>query len=64
MVRIYTAPVSIVTETEIYNEYKKNGFSDGRMFEYGNVTLYKYISANDPNLEIVEKRTELDISKL
>ena len=64
MVRIYTPPISTVKETELYNEYKSNGFSDGMKFEYGDVLLYKYISVYDPDLQIVEKRTELDISKL
>ena len=64
MVRIYTSPISTVKETELYNEYKKNGFSDGMKFEYGDVLLYKYVSVNDPDLQIVEKRTKLDISKL
>ena len=64
MVRIYTPPISTVKETELYNEYKKNGFSDGMKFEYGDVLLYKYVSVNDPDLQIVEKRTKLDISKL
>ena len=64
MVRIYTSPISTVKETELYNEYKKNGFSDGMKFEYGDVLLYKYVSINDPDLQLIEKRTELDISKL
>ena len=64
MVRIYTSPISTVKETELYNEYKKNGFSDGMKFEYGDVLLYKYVSVNDPDLQIVEKKTEIDINKL
>ncbi|MBP0963943.1 MAG: hypothetical protein J5999_01465 [Oscillospiraceae bacterium] len=64
MVRIYTLPISTLNEVEKYNYYKQNGFADGMSFEYGNVMLYKYVSINDPDLEIVENRTEIDVSVL
>lgn len=64
MVRIYTLPISTINEVEKYNYYKQNGFTVGMSFEYGNVMLYKYVSINDPDLEIVENRTEIDVSEL
>lgn len=64
MVRIYTVPISTINEVEKYNYYKQNGFAEGMSFEYGNVMLYKYVSINDPELEIVENRTVIDVSVL
>lgn len=64
MVRIYAPPTSKLNEVEKYNYYKQNGFMESPLPDYSDVFLYKYVSINDPELEIVETRTELNINEL
>lgn len=64
MVRIYAPPTSRLNEVEKYNYYKQNDFMESPLPDYSDVFLYKYVSINDPELEIVETRTELNINEL
>ena len=40
-----------------------NGFIEGSQLEYSYVDLYKYVNINDPELEIIETRTEVYIDE-
>ena len=56
--------VSRHSEPDEYAYCMANGFIEGRQLEYYDVELYKYVNINDPELEIIETRTELDIDEL
>ena len=52
-----------ITEADKIKEIKSWGFIE-LQYERTTTTFEKIVSIDDPELEIVEKRTELDISKL
>lgn len=51
-------------EPDKYDYCIANGFIEGMPQGYSLIDLYKYVNINDPELEIIETRTELDIDKL
>lgn len=63
IVTIHTI-VSTYSEPDEYDYCKANGFIDGVHEGYSLISMYKYVNINDPELEIIETRTELDIDEL
>lgn len=48
----------------LLDKVEKNGFKRGREIGHGMFTYVKYVSPGDPNLQIFEERTEIDVNSL
>ncbi len=56
--------VSTDSKPDKYEYCKANGFIEGSPEGYSLIRMYKFVNLNDPELEIIETRTEMDIDKL
>ena len=56
--------VCIIGESELLNKLKRFGFEQGYDMGHGMFLFEKYVLPNDPNLQIFEERTEIDINTL
>ena len=63
IVTIHTV-VSTYSQPDKYEYCKANGFIEGSPEGYSLIRMHKYVNLNDPELEIIETRTEIDIDKL
>ncbi len=54
----------IYADDPLYPIFTELGFSMGRDIGYGKYTYCKYVSPDDPELQIFEERTEIDVNSL
>ena len=54
----------IYVDDPLYPIFTELGFSMGRDIGYGKYTYCKYVSPDDPDLQIFEERTEIDVNSL